>query len=47
VNVFYVKKQFLSFTHWVAISDPRPWIFHEPAYPGDEPARDMTCLTGR
>jgi hypothetical protein len=45
VNVFYVKERFLTFTHWVAVSDARPWVFHEPANPGEQPAQDLTCLT--
>jgi len=44
VNVFYVKERFLTFTHWVAVPDARPWVFHDPANPGDEPPGNLTCL---
>jgi hypothetical protein len=42
-NVFYVKERFLFFTHWVAVTFQIPWIFHQPANPGDEPAKDLVC----
>ena len=42
-DTFYVEERFLTFTHWVAISFATPWLFHQPAYPGQEPAKYMTC----
>lgn len=44
-DTFYVEERFLTFTHWVAISFAIPWLFHQPADPGQEPAKDLTCLT--
>jgi hypothetical protein len=43
-NILYVKERFLSFTHWVAITFPLPYMFREPLPPGTEPARYLTCL---
>jgi len=45
VDTFYVEERFLFFTHWVAVKFQIPWIFHGPANPGDEPAKDLVCLT--
>ena len=42
-----MKERFLFFTHWVAVTFQIPWIFHQPANPGDEPAKDLVCLTKR
>ena len=44
-DTFYVEERFLTFTHWVAISFAIPWLFHQPADPGQAPAKDLTCLT--
>lgn len=47
VSTFYVKERFLFFTHWVAVTFQIPWIFRQSANPGDEPAKDLICLTRR
>lgn len=45
VDHFYVEERFLTFTHWVAVPLAIPLLFHEPAVRGQEPAKDLTCLT--
>jgi hypothetical protein len=44
-NVFYVKERFLFFTHWVAVQFPIPILLHQPSYPGNEPSKDLACLS--
>ena len=44
-NDFYVEVRFLFSTHWVAIPFALPLLAHQPSYPGQEPAQDLTCLS--
>jgi hypothetical protein len=44
VTDFYVEERFLTFTHWVTVAMPIPLMFRQPASPGSEPVKDLTCL---
>lgn len=44
-NDFYVEVRFLFFTQWVTIPFTVPLLAHQPSYPGQEPAKDLTCLS--
>lgn len=46
IDTFYVKERFGPFAHWVTVQFPRPLTMHEPAAPGSEPAKDLTCPPG-
>jgi hypothetical protein len=45
VDNFYVEERYLTFTHWVAVPLGIPLMFLYPEYPGQVPAKDLTCLT--
>jgi hypothetical protein len=41
---FYVEVRYLTFTQWVAVPYGIPLLMHAPYYPGQIPAKDVTCL---
>jgi hypothetical protein len=45
VESFYVEERYLTFTHWVAVPLGIPLTFLYPEYPGQVPAKDLTCPT--